>query len=461
ELVDLDEPEPADPAEADEAPVAPVEPPRPDRTEPARPARPAASDAAPRTARPPARPETSIDEDLSSTARRIAALWARPSPEDFSAPLPAESLEPTHLEPTRDEAAEEPEEPEDEGPSGRHGRPAVADMGTTSFRSPRSRSRSRINGHPVARPVEPASQEDTARPVADPTPTSASADDLASDPDGAQLPRTRHRGPRDGDVGAQPDTGLARFGHDARFGAGPGPAWPGGPVTGDTRPGPDTLFASPVEVGEEPVSFGTNGHRHVPEPDPYDHEPDTLGTDGQRPGPAVAAADDEPDTGPVSWAAPAGPTPAAPPPGPRAVRPTPAAGPTVVPPPPPPGPPVGRPPAGAPRRPGDPGDEVAPQWAADEAGWVPDGASAHAPDPDAASWSPEDDSVAQLSDRERELLARLHEELAQRERSEGADPFAPPRPAQGRSPRPPRPGAPGGRVNGHGLPPGGPDDARA
>jgi hypothetical protein len=489
ELVDLPEPEPEpepevepepdDVAEAEEPPEtpagrtvaperpvapsqppAPVEPPRPERTGPARPA---ASDGPPRTARPPALPQTSIDEDLSSTARRIAALWARPSPEDFSAPLPADSLEPTHLEPTRDDAPGEPEddpsaEPEDEAPSGRHGRPAVADMGTTSFRSPRTRSRT--NGHPVTRPAEPAApREDTARPVADPAPSSASVGDDAPDPDSAQLPRTRHRRPREGDVPQQPDTGPARFGHDARFGAGPGPAWPGGPVTGETRPGPDMLFTSPVEVGEEPVSFGTNGHRHEPEPVPYD-EPDTLGTDGHRHDPVV---DDEPDTGPVAWATPAGPAPVAPPPGPRVVGPPPAAGPSVVPPPPPPpGPPVGRPPAAGPPRPGDAGNEVAPPWAADEAGWVPDGAAAQGPDPDAASWSPDDDSVAQLSDRERELLARLHEELAQRERSEGADPFAPPRTARDRShPRPPRPGSPGGRVNGHGLPPGGPDDASA
>ncbi len=124
-----------------------------------------------------------------------------------------------------------------------------------------------------------------------------------------------------------------------------------------------------------------------------------------------------------------------------------------------------------PRRPGDPGDDVAPPWAAaDEAdwapeghGWVPDAGPARAPEPDAAaSWSPDDDSVAQLSDRERELLARLHEELAQRERSEGADPFGPSRPGPERpQSRPPRPGSPGGRVNGHGLPPGGPDDASA
>ena len=328
-------------------------------------------------------------------------------------------------------------------------------MGTTSFRSPRTRSRT--NGHPAPRAAEPTpASEDTPRPVADQAPASAATGDDASDPDSGQLPRTRHRRPREGDVPQQPDTGPARFGHDARFGAGPGPAWPGGPVTGDTRPGPDTLFTSPVEVGEEPVSFGTNGHRHEPEPDPYEDEPDTLGTNGHRHEPAVAAVDDEPDTGPVAWASPVGPTPVAPPPLPRVVGPPPAAGPAVVPPP-PPGPPVGRPPAG-PRRPGDPGDEVAPSWAADEPGW--DGAAA--PDPDAASWSPDDDSVAQLSDRERELLARLHEELAQRERSEGADPFAPPRPAQDRSrPRPPRPGSPGGRVNGHGLPPAGPDGASA
>ena len=146
-----------------------------------------------------------------------------------------------------------------------------------------------------------------------------------------------------------------------------------------------------------------------------------------------------------------------------------------------------------PRRPGDPGEDVAPPWAAangagwpsETPGWTPagDAAPARPPEPEStASWSPDlDDSVAQLSDRERELLARLHEELAQRERAEGADPFAgPPRPPSDRAappqppqaqppgnpgPRRPRPGPPpgpppGGRVNGHGLP-GSPDDTGA
>jgi hypothetical protein len=462
-LVDVDDPEPA-PDEADEAPAAGDAEPRP--TLAARPARPAGSDGAPR---PPAPPETSIDEDLSSTARRIAALWARPSPEDFSAPLPADSLEPTRLEPAREDASAGAAEPvdEDEAPSGRHGRPAVADMGTTSFRSPRTRTRT--NGHPVSRSPEPAARREDA-PAADPAPASPSSGDDAADPDSAQLPRARQRRARDGDVSPQPGTGPARFGHDARFGAGPGPAWPGGPVTGETRPGPDTLFASPVEVGEEPVDLGTNGHRHDPEP--YDEEPDTLGTNGHRHDPEPDP-DDEPDTGPVAWSTPTGSRPVAPPAGPRAFGPPPAAGPTVVPPPPAgppapgyaaPGPHAGGP---GPRRPGDPGDDAAPPWAADEAGrgpegHTPNGGPVRGPDPDAASWTPDDDSVAQLSDRERELLARLHEELAQRERSEGADPFGAPRSAPDRSrPRPPRPGAPGGRVNGHGLPPGGSGDASA
>ena len=474
ELVDVDEPEPADQDAVDEAPAAraaaperpavptqtdppPAEPQPTHPTRPTPPARPASSDRAPR-------PETSIDEDLSSTARRIAALWARPSPEDFSAPLPADSLEPTRLEPARDDVpATDPAEPddEDEAPTGRHGRPAVADMGTTSFRSPRTRSR--INGHSGRRTTEPvARREDApASPADDATPTSAAPADDAADPDGAQLPRARQRRGRDEDVPPQPDGGPARFGHDARFGAGPGPAWPGGPVTGETRPGPDTLFASPVEVGEEPVSFGTNGHRHDTESDPYDDEPDTLGTNGHRHTPEAPAVDEEPDTGPVAWSTPAGLRPVSPPPGPRAFGPPPAAGPTVVPPPPPAGPPAAGygasgPHAGGPesRR---PGDDVAPAWAADEAGWAEGPARGAEPDP--ASWAPDDDSVAQLSDRERELLARLHEELAQRERSEGADPFGPPRPAPDRSR--PRPGAPRGRVNGHGLPPGGSDDASA
>ena len=456
EPADADEPEPAVPDETDEAPAArDIEP------QPAPPARPAAQDG---VSRPAAPPETSIDEDLSSTARRIAALWARPSPEDFSAPLPGDSLEPTRLEPARDDAPA-PVEPEDddEAPSGRHGRPAVADMGTTSFRS--LRSRSRTNGHPVPRSPEPAARREDA-PATDPAPTTSGDD--AADPDSAQLPRTRQRRARDGDASPQPDSGPARFGHDARFGAGPGPAWPGGPVTGETRPGPDTLFTSPVEVGEEPVSFGTNGHRHDVESD-QDDEPDTLGTNGHRHDPGVAAADEEPDTGPVAWSTPAGLRPVAPPAGPRAFGSPSAAGPTVVPPPPPAPPAPGYPASGphpggpGPRRPGDPGD-VTPPWAADEAGWTPedhprDGSPAQGPDP---SWTPDDDSVAQLSDRERDLLARLHEELAQRERSDGADPFGAPPSGPDRSrPRPPRPGAPGGRVNGHGLPPGGSDGASA
>ena len=483
DVPDLEESELADPDELEEPPAARVVAPqrpaaptrdtlpaaeaqRPDRSGPARPA------ASGETRRPALPAETSIDEDLSSTARRIAALWARPSPEDFSAPLPADdSLEPTRLEPVRDDVAEEPDpEDENEAPSGRHGRPVVADLGTTSFRSPRGRSRT--NGHPVGRSAEAAEGRDDAAP--DPTPTSSAAGDDGVDPDSAQLPRTRQPRPRDGDVPRRPDTGPARFGHDARFGAGPGPAWPGGPVTGESRPGPDTLFTSPVEVGQEPVSFGTNGHRHEPDPVPEDDEPDTLGTDGHRHEAAAVADDDEPDTGPIVWSGRAGRGPVGPPAAPRAVGPLPAVGPDVVPPPPPmPGYGAPMPPAGGPgpRRPGDPGDDVAPRWAAaDEAdrapeghGWVPDAGPARAPEPDAAaSWSPDDDSVAQLSDRERELLARLHEELAQRERSEGADPFGPSRPGPQRPQGPPsRPGSPGGRVNGHGLPPGGPDDASA
>jgi hypothetical protein len=433
ELADLDEPELADLDEPEPEPRTPERPapPRPERPAPARPVHPASSDGPPRTAANASPPETSIDEDLSSTARRIAALWARPSPEDFSAPLPADdSLEPTRLEPAGGDVADAPTEPgrgpEDDAPSGRHGRPTVADMGTTSFRSPRTRSRT--NGRPVARSGDPSTGRAATR-AADPTPTSppASTGEAPPDPDSGQLPRTRHRRANDPEMPQEPDAGPARFGHDARFGAGPGPAWPGGPVPGDPRPGQDTLFTSPVEVGEEPVDFGTNGHRHGPDPAVSDDEPDTLGTNGHRHDPV--AVDDEPPTGPVAWSGPAGPTAVASPPGPRVVGPPPAAGPAVVPP----------PPAGP------------PAWA---------------PEPDnAAPWPPDDDSVAQLSDRERELLARLHEELAQRERSEGADPFAPPRTASERpqspGPRSPRPGSPGGRVNGHGLPPGGPDDAGA
>ncbi len=460
----------------------------------------------------PAASETSIDEDLSSTARRIAALWAKPSPEDFSAPLTADSLEPTRLEPADDlparnghplpsgesQPATEPEpeleedEDEDEAPTGRHGRPAASDLGTTSFRA--AGSRPRTNGHRVTRRDEPV-RDDEPTPDTVAGPPSGSLDDDAPDAESAQVQRARHSRAREGDLPPEPDAGPARFGHDARFGAGPGPAWPGGPVPGDGRPGPDTLFVSPVEVGREPVSFGSNGHRHGPDPGPADDEPDTLGTNGHRHDAVVAAPDDEPATGPVAWSGPAGPTAVGSPPpaGPAVIGPPPGpppAGPPSAPagpgpgappqgpprPAPPGGPPPGAPPVGppvggpGPRRPGEPGDEVAPPWAtADGAGWTPQGPGrvpgpppAPPAEPDGtAAWSPDfDDSVAQLSDRERELLARLHEELAQRERSEGADPFGPSRPAPP-GPRPPRPGSPGGRVNGHGLPPGGPDDASA
>ena len=102
------------------------------------------------------------------------------------------------------------------------------------------------------------------------------------------------------------------------------------------------------------------------------------------------------------------------------------------------------------------------------------------PSPAPAVGSSGPDSVdSQLSDRERELLARLHEELASRERLEAdapdpltGRPVAPPagsedataprprptgpHPGPGRPPGPP-PGPPGGTnghrpVNGHGLP---------
>ena len=228
-------------------------------------------------------PETSIDDDLSSTARRIAALWARPAPEDFSAPLAGESLEPTHLEPDdggttrRDAVGQEDAPPEvaaqddarevdpqpdadDEQPSGRHGRPAATDLGTTSFRSPRPRSRT--NGHRV----DPA--EDETADTGDlgiPSEPAITADEAADDA-AAHIQRARHSRARDGNAPSEADPGSARFGHDARYGAGAGPAWPGGPVSGNSGPGPDTLFTSPVDVGEEPVTFGMNGHRHGPDP---------------------------------------------------------------------------------------------------------------------------------------------------------------------------------------------------
>ena len=226
---------------------------------------------------------------------------------------------------------------------------------------------------------------------------------------------------RDGEEPGAP----ARFGHDARFGAGSGPAWPGAPVTGGHPvPGNDTLFTSPVEVSGDPVTLGTNGHRHDP--------------------PAGRVVE-EPDTGPVAWA---GPSPADRTNG---------------------------------HRPGPADQDVAPPWAAaNPGGWSGEPAPWSPPvEPHpaetTAAWSPDtDDSVAQLSDRERELLARLHEELAQRERAEGTDPFAGPGTPQSRPGRPspgpsrPQPPAgprgpmppPNGRVNGHGLPHG-PEDAGA
>jgi hypothetical protein len=506
---------PEPPAAAEPAPVAP---PEPDVSEAAETSE---GDEEPEAAEVG---ETSLDDDLSSTARRIAALWARPSPEDFSAPLDRSALGPTRLEPDgsdtgRRHLLEPPsgdddfgladlEPDEDDAPSGRHGRAPASDLGTTSFRSPRTRSRT--NGHrperdrlpaadPDPRPTDPRPTDPrTAGPYGDdehrggtvpppPAPAaygaSAPGDD-PSDPDTAQVLRARHSRARDGEADASPepfDPGPARFGHDARFGAGPGPAWPGAPVSGDGRPGPDTIFTSPVEVGEEPATFGTNGHRHdpvVPGTNGHRHEPGTnghrhepVGTNGHRHDPVP---DDEPATGPVAWL---GPQPPVPPPG----RPT-VIGPPAGPPPGypagpvPPGPippgqaghgpgpfPAGPFPGGAgPRPPGGPGEEIAPPWAANGTGWAPENPGpARPPEPDAtASWTPDlDDSVAQLSDRERELLARLHEELAQRERAEGADPFGGPSRPDGQGPQ--RRSGPGGRVNGHGLPPDGPDDAGA
>jgi hypothetical protein len=505
DLADLDDPAGAeDPVDAGTAGLPAVAVEREERVEPAVPETP---------------PETSIDDDLSSTARRIAALWARPAPEDFSAPLPDESLEPTRLEPDGEHVAPhgiaaevDAESGNDDGtPSGRHGLPAAPDPGTSSSRSPSSGSRT--NGHRVD-PEEPVDGiADTASLDSAEPQTGAPVADDGSDPDTAQVQRARHSRARDGDAPPEADPDPARYGHDARFGAGAGPAWPGGPVTGDPGPGPDTLFASPVEIGEEPVTFGTNGHRHGPVPAVPDDEPVTLGTNGHRHEPTAGGPHEEPATGPVAWAGPAGP--GGPPPYAGAAGPPPHAGPPHAgrphagPPagPPPAGPPaVGHPAAGppagipggpvpgpvgngpGPRRPGDPGD-VAPPWAAaDGAGWpseapgwspAADGGPGRPPEAEStAAWSPDlDDSVAQLSDRERELLARLHEELAQRERAEGADPFAGPPPPSDRPapPQPPAPGPggsrrprpgpppgppPGGRVNGHGLP-GNPDDTGA
>ncbi|WP_157647548.1 hypothetical protein [Actinomycetospora chiangmaiensis] len=399
---------------------------------------------------------TSIDDDLSLTARRIAALWARPAPEDFAAPLPAESLEQTQLEPDAEPDAgsvpvglpptddrqhgadDEDDEAGDvvDGPVGRHGRPAAIAPGTDAVARPQPSPAPRLNGHHLG--DHPAAEE--ADPGA-PTPPDGTAIDLEDD--AAQVQRARHsRGRAEADP-------PARFGHDARYGAGPGPAWPGAPVTGD-GPGSDAVFTSPVEIGEEPVTLGTNGHRH-----------DAV--------PVIPPEPDEPATGPISWAA-----------APRPGR-VPADD----------APPVR--PVGDVAPPVRPVGDVAPPWAAaDGAGWAQEQATWPSPapvppgyrpphEPPAApsepettgSWAPDtDDSVAQLSDRERELLARLHEELAQRERAEGADPFAgpsgrpqPPQPPQ--APQPPRSagppperrngqGPPHGRTNGHGLP-GGPD----
>ncbi|WP_433801195.1 hypothetical protein [Actinomycetospora sp. CA-084318] len=407
---------------------------------------------------PEAVPETSIDDDLSLTARRIAALWARPVPEDFSAPLPPETLESTRLEPTRPDddepvPAEEPADGSDaaavvDEPVGRHGRTPEVDPGTDAFLARPPRPAPPVNGHHLGDHPTP----DAAEAAGEPTPPEGTAvasvaaagpDDAGDDAgdDADRLPRARHRGARPEDGG--PPT---PFGHDARYGAGSGPAWPGAPVTGD-RPGPERLFTSPVEIGEEPVTLGTNGHRH-----------DAV--------PATPPDPDEPATGPVAWAA--GRT--------TDVTPTRREGP-------------------APRAGGD----VAPPWAADAPAWPQEQAAwtppptppptspAYRPGPETppapaksevtGAWSPDtDDSVAQLSDRERELLARLHEELAQRERAEGTDPFAgpagrpqAPRPPQPQPPQPPRPAGPPperrngqgphpGRTNGHGLP-GGPDPA--
>ena len=81
------------------------------------------------------------------------------------------------------------------------------------------------------------------------------AEDDAADTD-AQVLRARHSRTRDGEEPGTP----ARFGHDARFGAGSGPAWPGAPVTGGHPvPGNDTLFTSPVEVTGDPVTLGRTG----------------------------------------------------------------------------------------------------------------------------------------------------------------------------------------------------------
>ncbi|MEJ2869562.1 hypothetical protein WCD74_17430 [Actinomycetospora sp. OC33-EN08] len=416
-------------------------------------------------------PPTSIDDDLSVTARRIAALWARPVPEDFSAPLPADSLEETRLEPPLDAGtdADDPapddlvpdelqdELPDDVGP-GRHGRPA-----TGSFPAP---TPTRRNGHHLG----DAAVDDEAGELVDagePTPPEGTP---ADDP---QVQRARHsRGPS-----PEEPTAPARFGHDARFGAGPGPAWPGAPVTG-AQPGADTVFASPVEVGGEAVTLGTNGHRHepvravapqepeVPEepatgpvswaepsPEPFDgaHLGDAPGTatDVAPPWAAADGAGWTPET--AAWAPPrpapapgpdaagTGPVHQAPPP--HAVPPRPGP-PGAHPGPPPQGPPHLGPAAGGPPR-SHPPDAAPPVWPAD-----PEATSSWAPDTD--------DSVAQLSERERELLARLHEELAQRERAEGSDPFG--GPAHRGRPRPGEHPPDGhGRVNGHGLP-GGRDD---
>ncbi len=447
ELADADEPEPAVPDETDEAPAARDVAPQPAPA--ARPARPAAQDGVPRPAAPP---ETSIDEDLSSTARRIAALWARPSPEDFSAPLPGDSLEPTRLEPADDgpaheEGAPDAVEPEDddEAPSGRHGRPAARTWG---------RRRSARRGAGRAPTVIPSPGPRSPPPGDE----DASATDPAPRPPPATTPRTptapSSRAP--GSVGpargTRPHSPTAGPRASATTPASaPGPDRPGRaarsrgrPVRGRTRCSPRPSRSARNRSASGPTATATTSSpTRTTNPTPW--------------GPTVTV------TTPGSPPPTRSPTPA-PSPGPRLrvrgpwrPRPDPARSGRHRPPAPPscphrlPGPPApgypasGRHPGGpGPRRPGDPGDAIAPVGGRRSRAWTPEGhprygSPAQGPDP---SWTPDDDSVAQLSDRERDLLARLHEELAQRERSEGADPFG--APPSGARPLTPAPAASGG-----------------
>jgi hypothetical protein len=362
-----------------------------------------------------------VDLDPETTAERIAALWRRPVGEGDTVDETESSVAgPSALS----------DRGMDDGPryrpAGPEADPSGADYasadpsGADPFDAPRGESGRGAGPVEAARGATEVDPRSTPAPWAGPHPDdvdpTAATGDLSVADLGAE---ERRASPVNGHHLADhaPDDDRPDEGHDAHDDD-PGRvprarhSRDGGSVGVDGTPeprdgGPSAPGAHQGAAAwpEAPAPSGTNGHRHVSD----------------------AGSSVDPATEPVTWPA----EPAAS--GPRQwPGPDPVPGPTAA-------------------------EITGPAEA------VPGGA------PTRPSGPSRDDSVdSQLSERERERLARLHDELASRERleagapdpllgrrgpgDEGA-PGGPPPPGYRPGPERPPPGPPPGHANGHGLPP--------